>query len=85
MAMDAVSILRKKRLPLRGFSVSMEGTRAGEHPKRYTDMKFVFTAFGDVPKGELDEALRLSEEKYCSVSATFKNAPRMAIESAVSG
>lgn len=83
MAMDVVSILKKKRLPLRGFKVEMAGTRAEEHPKRFTEMRFVYTAIGDIPKSDLDEALRLSEEKYCSVSATIKNAPRMVIESRV--
>jgi putative redox protein len=83
MAMDVVSILNKKRLPVRGFRVLMEGERAAEHPKRYTAMKFVYEAVGDVPKDALDEAIRMSEEKYCSVSATLKQAPKMVIESRV--
>jgi len=84
MAMDVVSILKKKRLDLRGFRVTMEGQRAEQHPKRFTDMSFVFQATGAVPQADLDEAIHLSEEKYCSVSATFKNAPRMAISGKVS-
>ncbi len=83
MAMDVVSILKKKRLPLRGFKVEMEGDRAEAHPKRFTEMRFLYTAVGDIPPSDLDEAIRLSEEKYCSVSATIKNAPRMVIESRV--
>jgi putative redox protein len=83
MAMDVVSILGKKRLPLRGFKVEMEGVRSDEHPKRFTKMRFVYTATGEIPQADLDEAIRLSEEKYCSVSATLKNAPRMVIESRV--
>ncbi len=83
MAMDVVAILRKKRLPLRGFRVTAEGQRADQHPKRYLEMGFRFTAVGDVPIEALDEAVRLSEEKYCSVSATLKNAPRMVIEKEV--
>lgn len=84
MAMDVVSILRKKRLPLRGFRVGMDGTRSDGHPKRFTEMRFVYTAVGEVPQADLDEAIKLSEEKYCSVSATLKNAPRMVVESRVS-
>ncbi len=84
MAMDVVSILRKKRLPLRKFKVEMEGVRADEHPKRFTEMRFIYTATGEIPQADLDEAIKLSEEKYCSVSATLKNAPRMVIESRVS-
>lgn len=85
MAMDVVSILGKKRLPLKKFRVLMEGERAAEHPKRYTSMKFVYEAVGDIPKDALDEAIRLSEEKYCSVSATLKSAPKIVIESRVVG
>ncbi len=83
MAMDVVSILRKKRLPLRGFTVAMEGDRATEHPKRFTEMRFTYTAVGDIPRADLDEAIRMSEEKYCSVSATLKGAPKMVIQSEV--
>jgi putative redox protein len=83
MAMDVVSILRKKRLPLRGFTVAMDGDRATEHPKRFTEMRFTYTAVGDISKADLDEAIRMSEEKYCSVSATLKHAPRMVITSEV--
>jgi putative redox protein len=83
MAMDVVSILKKKRVDLAGFRVLMDGTRAGEHPKRFTDMNFVFEARGKVPPEALEEAIQLSKEKYCSVSATIQNGVKMNIESRV--
>ncbi len=83
MAMDVVSILRKKRLPLRGFTVTMDGDRATDHPRRFTEMRFNYAAVGDIPKADLDEAIRMSEERYCSVSATLKHAPKMVITSEV--
>lgn len=83
MAMDVVSILKKKRVDLTGFRVLMEGTRAAEHPKRYTEMSFIFEASSNVPKEALDEAIMLSKEKYCSVSATIQNGTNMKIESRV--
>lgn len=83
MAMDVVSILQKKRLPLKKFRVLMDGDRAAEHPKRFTEMRFTYEATGAVPKEALDEAIKMSEEKYCSVSATLKHAPKMVIESKV--
>ena len=83
MAMDVVSILQKKRLPLKKFRVLMEGTRAAEHPKRFTEMRFVYQITGDVPQAAVDEAIKMSEEKYCSVSATLKTAPKLVIESRV--
>lgn len=83
MAMDVVSILKKKRLPLEGFRVELEGERAPEHPKRFTEMRFLYIARGQVPQNDLEEAIKLSEEKYCSVSATIRNAPRMVIQGRV--
>ena len=83
MAMDVVSILNKRRLPLKKFRVLMEGERTAEHPKRYTEMRFTYEVTGDIPKEAVDEAIKLSEEKYCSVSATLKTAPKMVIESRV--
>lgn len=83
MAMDVVYILKKKRLSLAAFRVAAEGAQDSAHPRRYNEMRFVFTAVGDITQKDLDEAIRLSEEKYCSVSATIRNAPRMIIESRV--
>jgi putative redox protein len=83
MAMDVVSILQKKKLDLKGLRVLMDGQRAEEHPKRFTEMNFVYEVRGDIPKQAVDEAIKLSEEKYCSVSATIKNGAKMNIESTV--
>lgn len=83
MAMDVVSILKKKRLDLSGFRVLMEGVRAEEHPRRFTEMSFVFEVQGNVSKKILEEALKLSEDKYCSVSSTIKHGARMNIQSRV--
>jgi putative redox protein len=79
MAMDVISILQKKRLPVQAFRVLMDGERATEHPKRFTKMSFVYEVTGEVPQAAVDEAIKLSEERYCSVSATIKQAPKFEI------
>ncbi|MBI4727863.1 OsmC family protein [candidate division TA06 bacterium] len=83
MAMDMVSILQKKKMDIKGFRVLMDGKRAEEHPKRFTEMNFVYEVKGDIPKEAVDEAIRLSQEKYCSVSATIRQGAVMNIESKV--
>lgn len=83
MAMDVVSILQKKKLDIKGFRVLMDGKRAEEHPKRFTEMNFVYEVKGDIPKAAVDEAIKLSKEKYCSVSATIQQGVQMNIESKV--
>ena len=82
-AMDVVSILQKKKLDIKGFRVLMDGKRAEEHPKRFTEMNFVYEVKGDIPKTAVDEAIKLSKEKYCSVSATIQQGVQMNIESKV--
>jgi putative redox protein len=83
MAMDVVSILQKKRLNIESLQVLMDGKRADQHPRRYTEMSFIYEFKGDVTKTAVDEAIKLSEEKYCSVGGTIKNGAKIKIESRV--
>ena len=70
--MDVVSILRKKRQPFTGLEMNLAGDRAPENPKRYTAIhnEYVVHGKGVDPKA-VAEAIRLSEEKYCSARACF--------------
>ena len=67
MAMDVVHILRKGRHDLRGLRVDMLAERAQEDPHRITRVELKFTLTGDVPKDQVQRAIDLSHEKYCSV------------------
>jgi putative redox protein len=79
-AMDVISILRKKQLAISGYEVVMDGERADAHPKRYTSIRFVHRVTGHgVPLAALQDAVRLSEERYCSVHHTLD--PAMPIHS----
>jgi len=72
MAMDVVYILQKGRHDLKALTVSFDGERAPEPPKRYTKVHLTFTITGDVPKDAVERAIELSHEKYCSVSNTLR-------------
>ena len=64
---DVVDILRKKRLAVTGLTVHVEGTRAETHPMVYTCIDVVYTVRGkDIPARAVEQAIHLSEEKYCS-------------------
>jgi putative redox protein len=79
-AMDVISILRKKRLDVTAYEVEMSAERAEQHPKRYTSVTLVHRVTGrGVPLAALEEAVRLSEERYCSVHFTLD--PAMPIAS----
>ena len=67
MGMDVVHILRKGRHNLRGLRISLVAQRAEDDPRRITDVKIDFAVTGDVPKEQIQRAIDLSHEKYCSV------------------
>ncbi len=67
-SMDAVSILKKMRQPLEDFRVEVEGERAKDQvPAVFTKINMHFFLKGDLRPERVEEALRLSVEKYCSV------------------
>jgi putative redox protein len=67
MGMDVVHILRKGRYELRGLKVALAAERAQENPHRITSVDVEFTVTGDIPKDQIERAIALSHEKYCSV------------------
>src|SRR5690349_20997170 len=71
-ATDVVSILRKKREPFTALEVRAEAERAPEPPSVYTAIKLTYRVGGHVSKKSMEDAVRLSKEKYCSVSAMLQ-------------
>ncbi len=84
-ATDVVSILRKKREPFSGVHVRAEAERATEAPTVYKSIKLIYTISGQVSRKAAEDAVRLSEEKYCSVSAMLKSTARISTEVHLSG
>lgn len=68
-AADVVGILRKKREPFIGLEVRATAERADGHPAVYTAIHLTYLVRGQVSHKAMEDAVRLSEEKYCSVSA----------------
>jgi len=71
-ATDVVSILHKKREPFTRLEVRAEAEQAPEPPKVFTAIKLVYKVHGKVSKKAMEDAVRLSKEKYCSVSAMLE-------------
>lgn len=66
-AIDVLDILEKKRLNVTGLEVRVEGTRAETYPMVYTRIDVVYLIRGkDIPAHAVEQAIQLSEEKYCS-------------------
>ena len=79
-ATDVVSILRKKREPFTGLRVRAQAERAKEPPTVYETIHLVYTVSGKVTKKAVEDAVRLSKDKYCSVSAMLQKTARITSE-----
>jgi len=72
-AADVISILLKKRQDVSGYDVEIEGTRADEHPRKFTGFHIHHIVRGrNVSEKALADAIELSDTKYCSVAATVR-------------
>jgi putative redox protein len=79
-AADVVSILQKKREPLTAVEVSAQAEKAPEPPRVYTEIKLLYRVSGKVTRKSVEDAVRLSEEKYCSVAAMLNKTARITYE-----
>ncbi len=79
-AVDVVSILRKKREPFTAVEVHAEAERADEAPKVYTSIKLIYKVSGNVSRKAVEDAVKLSEEKYCSVAGMLKSTAKITYE-----
>ncbi len=76
-ASDVVGILRKKREPFTALEVSATGERASGYPAVYTEIKLTYRIGGKVARKSVEDAVRLSKEKYCSVSAMLEKTAKI--------
>jgi putative redox protein len=69
--MDVISILGKMQVSLSWFNIEVEGELASEHPKYYTDVTVVyqFSRKDNPDEAKIEKAVKLSQERYCGVSA----------------
>ncbi len=76
-ASDVVGILRKKREPFTSLEVRAHGERASGYPAVFTDIKLTYVIGGKVARKAVEDAVRLSKEKYCSVSAMLEKTAKI--------
>ena len=76
-ASDVVGILRKKREPFTGIEVSAKGERTTEYPTVFTEIHVTYRVRGKVSQKAMEDAVRLSKEKYCSVSAMLEKTAKI--------
>jgi putative redox protein len=79
-ASDVVGILKKKREPFTSLEVSAEGERAADYPQVYTEIKLKYRVGGKVSRKAVEDAVHLSKDKYCSVSAMLQKNAKITFE-----
>ena len=79
-ASDVIGILRKKRESFTSLEVRAQAERAAGYPAVYTEIKLTYRVGGKVSRKAMEDAVRLSKEKYCSVSAMLEKTAKIAAE-----
>jgi putative redox protein len=73
-AFDVITVLRQKyHQKVTGYEVRVEADQAERPPQVFTTVRIhhVVTGF-EIDSAAIEEAIRLSEQKYCSVGAMVK-------------
>jgi putative redox protein len=73
-AFDVITVLRQKyHQKVTGYEVRVEADQAERPPQVFTNVRIHHVVTGyEIDPAAIEEAIRLSEEKYCSVGAMVK-------------
>ena len=68
------------REPFTAVEVRAHAEKAAAPPRVFTDIKLQYRVAGNVTRKAVEDAVRLSEEKYCSVAAMLNKTARISYE-----
>lgn len=72
-AYDVIMILRKQRQPIEGLEVFCTAEQRPEPPYTFTKIHLHYSIRGSVDSTKVERAIKLSEDKYCSVLNTLRH------------
>jgi putative redox protein len=84
-AYDVVEILQKQREPLEGLDIQCTGEQITEQPYKFVSVHLKYIIKGAVNPKKVERAIRLSEDKYCSVLATLRPSVEISSEYEIVG
>lgn len=77
-AFDVINILRKKRQHVTDYQVSVEAEQTANPPQVFTEIRIHHILLGtDLGTKAVEDAINLSEEKYCSVGAMLQKTAKI--------
>ena len=72
VAVEVVSMIKKRRKTVSDLIITADGDRRAEHPKYFTDIRLHFTLISpDATNEELYKVTQLGLESYCSVRSSL--------------
>jgi putative redox protein len=78
---DVVDILSKKRTPLTSLEIVVDGEQDEDPPWAYRKIHILYRLRGKgLSDKNVSQAIKLSEEKYCCVSATLRGIAEISAE-----
>jgi len=85
-AMDVRWILDRQRQKVERFQIFVNGKRRDEEPRAYESIDLEYVVRGEnIRKDAVERAIRLSQEKYCSVMAMVRGSVKLNIRFRISG
>ncbi|SHJ63358.1 putative redox protein [Anaerobranca californiensis DSM 14826] len=71
-AIDVITTLEKMRQKVIGFEIEIAGIRRDVHPRYFEEITLIYKFKGELDPQKVEKAIKLSKEKYCSVSNMFE-------------
>jgi putative redox protein len=84
-SIDILMILEKQKQEVDDFSAEIDGERAEESPRVFTELHMHYTLTGDVEPAKVRRAIDLSLDTYCSVSNMIKHTADISYSFSVNG
>ena len=76
-SLDVIHIMKKQRQTLERLEIEVEGQRADAIPAVFTKIHLRFKGYGPIDLPKFQKAVKLSMEKYCSITKMLQ--PSVAI------
>lgn len=83
MAIDINHILGRMRTPAASLHLHMDTERAPEPPRRFTTLRLTVRVTGDVPQANLDRAIQLSRDTYCSAFRSLREDIELTVDTEI--
>jgi len=76
-AIDIIQILKKQKQEISEIKINIEAERENKIPAVFKNINIEYYLSGELDKNKVDRAIRLSMDKYCSVTAMLNKTAKI--------